>query len=237
MKLFDKIKEKFGFKRKKQHFVSLNTLAIRGWESSITVDGVPFNPTSEQKQDLREAKDPIEVLHLLEAPIKFANKDLDTSIDQIKKRIKFLDKTSFDSSNEQQVLAMLKARKKYPKYAHLFSWKTTVKSKIEDLTKKYKLKHDSLDRYIKGLPERAITEMQNFSELNDKVTDYESSFSIIAPDSDFKSKDPILLAKSPFGEYYYILCAWDKEVSIVEELLNEEELTGVPDDVEKPELR
>jgi len=34
-----------------------------------------------------------------------------------------------------------------------------------------------------------------------------------------RKKDPILLASSPFGKWFYILGAWDKEVEIVDDLV------------------
>ena len=38
-------------------------------------------------------------------------------------------------------------------------------------------------------------------------------------DSIERKKDPILLASSPFGRFFYILGAWDKEVEIVDDLI------------------
>ena len=32
-------------------------------------------------------------------------------------------------------------------------------------------------------------------------------------------KDPILLAKSPFGNWFYVLGAWDKEVQYIDDLI------------------
>ena len=66
--------------------------------------------------------------------------------------------------------------------------------------------------------------MGEYTNYYKKVAEGSPTFSIIAPPSYFVSRDPILLAKSPFGQYYYILCAWDKEVEYVSDLLSEEKL-------------
>lgn len=66
-----------------------------------------------------------------------------------------------------------------------------------------------------------------FEHLVDEATTVELCqlkpvFYVIAEESDFKEKDkkrdPILLAQSPFGVYYDILGAWDKEMLLLSEL-------------------
>ena len=133
-----------------------------------------------------------------------------------------------DTSDETRALDMLKARKLYPKHSHLFRWKTTTAMHIKTLLDKYDLDHKNLRYYVRKIPELAIQHMELYGEVLRKVSKAKPVFSIIAPTKYFedpKAKtDPILLAESPFGTFYYILTAWDKEVSMVSELLDGEEL-------------
>ena len=186
---------------------------------------VSFEGESIESTDEREKKSPIHVIHELEAGIKLKPLELDKLIKELKIRKKHVERVlKLSTGNEERAIDMLKARKKYPKYNDLFEWKTTVQSKIDMLVKRYMLKHDDLSRFIDEVPEIAIQEMVKFSEAMAKVTKKEPEFSIIGPDEMFEDDDPILLAKSPFGNYYYILCAWDKEVKIVEQLLEGEKM-------------
>lgn len=222
------------FRKPSVEFISLRTT---GWDndragiwSSNGIEDLSVTITDENGNDIEKAKDlrkavePVAILHLLERPIQFKEMDIKAKIKEVKRRIEFLNRTRMSSNAEERVLEMLEARLDYPRYAHLFAWKTTTPEKVEALLKEYQLKHDNVDRYVRRIPERAVTEMERFESVWRKVNrKSQPVFSIIAPEGDFK-KDPILLAKSPFGAYFYILCAWDKEISIVDELLEEEML-------------
>jgi len=78
--------------------------------------------------------------------------------------------------------------------------------------------------YSKNIPMEAIDELEKFLKEYTKVTD-EKDKPILrliiddVPESKERKKDPILLASSPFGRYYYILGAWDKHVEIVDDLI------------------
>ena len=134
-------------------------------------------------------------------------------------------------NEETRALQMLKSRLKYPKVAHLFIWKTTTPQHIGKLLDKYELQHQEIRSYMKSVPCLAIVAMQAYARVFAKVSKDTPAFSLIAPPQYFKSekakdkrRDPILLARSPFGHYFYILTAWDKEISLVTELLDGEEL-------------
>lgn len=221
--MLEKIKRKLRLKsRERVRFIPLDS-----WDSGldvvITAEGI------KEIVDERKKVEPIELLPLLETKIKIPERDLNKLIKEVKKRIKFLeDDLDIEPENEIRVLDILTARKKYPKFAHLFSWPTTVESKIEMLTKQFMVRHRPIEAYTKSLPSRAITQMKLFSDLQKKIIKRKPEFTLIAPDKHFKSKDPILLAKSPFGEYYYILCAWDKEISLVNNLLDERDIIDNP---------
>jgi hypothetical protein len=122
---------------------------------------------------------------------------------------------------------MLEARKKYPDLKASIPWKTTTKERIEEICKKHQVEHRGIAEFIGELPEEAVREVEAFTDvyrkaLSDKPDLQSPVLSIVAPTSMFKTRkgDPILLAASPFGEFYYVLCAWDKEVKFVEELLS-----------------
>lgn len=213
-----KIINKYILKRKPERFISLNS---NNFATNFVITG--DNVTKDERLE----KEPIEILHELECNIrKLSTSELNKKIELIKERIDLLEDMNYNTDSTKRVLDMLRAYKKYPSYAKLFCWKTTTDLKIQELLKRYKLKHDTIERYVDALPERAITEILQFKEALKKVSRKNPEFSLIAPESYFKkkSKDPILLAQSPFGNYYYILCAWDNEISIVDELLENEEI-------------
>jgi hypothetical protein len=64
--------------------------------------------------------------------------------------------------------------------------------------------------------------MKEFTETTEALCGKKPNFSVIAEAKDFQSKyekrDPIILAQSPFGLYYHILGAWDKEMILLSEL-------------------
>jgi dipeptidase len=68
----------------------------------------------------------------------------------------------------------------------------------------------------------AIKIMTEYTEKMEKLFDKKSVFYVLAEPQDFSDKDerldPILLVQSPFGFYYQILGAWDKEMLLLSEL-------------------
>lgn len=181
--------------------------------------------SSVKKDDNRLDVRPIDVLHELEQPVDIPEEDLTELEKKLENRRNSLNDSGFGSDHElERAVAICKARKKYPKFAYKFRWKTTVKSKVDALLKKYKLRLGALTDYIKSIPDEALDIMAQFTSLYDKVVQNSyPEFVIIAPADHFK-KDPILLARSPFGEFYYVLYAWDKEIEYVADLLSEEKL-------------
>lgn len=173
--------------------------------------------------DEREEVKAIEIIHMFETEENFSVEDLNDKINEINERINFHNDITKNGipSELTHALEILKARKKYSRTFHLFNWKTTSEEKIEELCTRYKLNHRILSDYLYNIPKEAMKECKNFDKALKKVTKEKSQFSIIAPPEFFRDqrKDPILLARSPFGNFYYILCAWDKEVDVVHELL------------------
>jgi len=181
-------------------------------------------------QDLREEVEPVEVLRLLEEPVKFSIEALDEKITKLEDHA-LLAAEANDSvpGDVYHAIQVLKARRRYNDVAHEICWPTTTQQRIDELCTKYKLRHGSAVMFLPGLPAQALREMSKYRRaVYDKVVkkgeslDPRPDYSLIAKPQHFRTErkgDPILLAKSPFGEFFYVLCAWDEEVNIVEELL------------------
>lgn len=187
----------------------------------------------EEKKDTRIEKKPVEVVDeiMAETPT-FAMADLKQQIAVIKKRIKVLTEQGVrkdNLENEYHALDFLEARLKYPKVYQLFKWTTTNQAKVLDLLKKYKLhavemKDDGSG--VQNIPQEAIDEIEKYAKAFAKVSKKLPQFRLIVDEPTFKEmqarlkkKDPILLALSPFGNWYYILGAWDAEVEYVDDLI------------------
>jgi len=166
---------------------------------------------------------PIEVMeHLLaKEQIKFDVTDINKKIAAIEFRIDFIKhELGNDTREEEQVLSWLKARKELKNHGKKFKWAVTNKEKIEWFCKKYNLRQSGWATYHRNVPNEALVELKKYLDLYSKVSDADPKLVIIG-DHDETKKDPILIASSPFGNYFYIIGAWDKEVEIMEELYKE----------------
>jgi hypothetical protein len=90
-----------------------------------------------------------------------------------------------------------------------------------ELIQKVINEHDDLscrkaDDFIPDFPKDAIAAMKEYDELCVELCNQKAVFYVIATNKDFEVKnvrrDPILLAQSPFGFFWQILGAWDKEM-------------------------
>lgn len=179
--------------------------------------------TIKLKKDNRKTQKPVEVFQELHS--KIPNMDLnnlDEKIKSIKKRKKAMEEYIGNTSTEDEDLALtyLKARKKFLKYAHLFIWEVTTEELIDQLKNKYKITTASLANFYKCVPEEGVEQLKAFTKAFHKVCDDEPRFKLlIEEESKEHKKDPILLAQSPFGNWYYVLGAWDKEIRFVDDLI------------------
>jgi hypothetical protein len=65
-----------------------------------------------------------------------------------------------------------------------------------------------------------IEELEKYAKTYAKVRDDEPCVGLIIDDGGKEQKkDPILIAGSPFGNWFYILGAWDKEVEYIDDLV------------------
>ena len=209
---------------------STQFMSLRFGEASTLVGTVENMHTDVEPKDDREECLPINVISEMEEKVEVSLEDIDKKLGELLRRSHFYLKTLGRKSappDLEHAILMLEARKKYPKLEHLLTWRTTTQAKIDALLGKYKLEHRKVADFLPDFPFEAVREIDSYGTVFRKATKglispkIELDLSIIAPPALFvkKSKDPILLAKSPFGDYFYILCAWDKEVKFVAELL------------------
>lgn len=177
-----------------------------------------------KSEDARIEKKPLEVFkELIGEEPKVDLTNIDAHIKLVKRRLDFMkDHMGIGMpADETEALGYLMARKKYLKMKGSFSWAVTNDQKIQALCKTYKVKKVSFTGYYKNVPNEALDELEKFVKAWDKLgIEYEPYFDLIVDDGGKETKkDPILLAKSPFGRWWYILGAWDKEVEIVDDLI------------------
>lgn len=176
----------------------------------------------ESKPPEKIEKKPVEVVNelLITTPV-IDLLDIKKKIKVVELRIKTMKKAGGNISNEVEALGYLKARAKYTKYGKLFSWNATTSEKIDELLKKYKLFLGTFGDYSRNVPQEGVDEIERFCKAWNEVVDSDSPCFQLIVDEGGKEmkKDPILLAPSPFGKWYYILGAWDKEVEYVDELI------------------
>lgn len=188
------------------------------------------SPISEAagRQNIRVVKKkvtPKEVRCELEMPAtKVALEFLEEKIKLVKGKLELIKSNHYSKNELEAMIERLENRKKYNEEIESFflQLKPTSDEKIEDLLKKYELVMDTSDIYVPDFPEEAITIMQKYTEHCSTLCNKKPIFYVIATEDYFKVKraqrDPILLAQSPFGFYWYILGAWDKELIFLPEL-------------------
>lgn len=150
--------------------------------------------------------------------------------DQIKtfKEKQNLLRDNYDTDNGRleiaSMLMRLENRKKYKEFESKFAaWPYTTNTKIKEVVNA----HDNLEvgvveTFMADMPEEAVKAMKEYKELTKALCGKEPVFYVIADKKDFRKtqsrKDPVLLAQSPFGHFWQILGAWDKEMVLLEEL-------------------
>lgn len=196
--------------------------AIQGTLNSLST-AATIEMSDERPKDLRVDKKPVEIVsEIVAKKPEIQVGDLDGQIKIVKARLKVLKHFNGQTGDEILALRYLKARKKFAKMEKLFPWAITTDEMIDALIKKYKVQFVGFGSYSKSVPIEATEQLEKFSVAWEKVVDDE-----FTPDvkliTDYRGKehkkDPILLAESPFGRWWYILGAWDKEVEIVDDLV------------------
>lgn len=153
---------------------------------------------------------------------------IDSQLASFKDKLALINSEEYDMRRGVQeigsVVVRLENRKKYSEFKDFFEqYPYTTTSKIVDVTKNHDhLKLGQIAQFIADLPKEAIEAMKQYNNYTSKLCGKQAVFYIIADKKDFQTtnnrRDPILVAQSPFGHFWQILGAWDKEMLFLEEL-------------------
>lgn len=166
---------------------------------------------------------PVDVLCELETvPNPFSLTLIDEKIDMLRDKEKIIVQ-SYAKREISALLERLENRKQYQANKEFFdSFQNTTDEKIQILLDKYELVMKASDLFVPEFPKEAIDIMKNYIKAVEKICNKKPVFYVIATSDNFKQvekkRDPILLVQSPFGFYYQVLGAWDKEMLILSEL-------------------
>lgn len=198
---------------------------------SISAESLQQSLPAPKKPERISVK-PVEVFKEIEREgMQIDFKNLDEKIKVITERLEILAEHLGKEHlrDEYQALFYLKNRKKYLDGKYNFEWATTNQEAMDDLCKRYKLKIVALKQYYTLVPKEGISEMKRYTKEYEKITGDLPIFELIIKDDSTqseedkkqrkKNRDPILVANSPFGNFFFILGAWDDEVEFVDEII------------------
>jgi hypothetical protein len=166
---------------------------------------------------------PIDVLKELETvPNPFSLTLIDEKIEILKDKAKLIVQ-HYAKREVEALIQRLENRKKYTEHKEFFDrYQNTTDEKMDVLLEKYDLVMKTSDIFVPEFPDDAIKSMKDYTEAMELVCGKKPVFYVIAEAKDFKKayekRDPILLVQSPFGFYWQILGAWDKEMLLLSEL-------------------
>jgi len=166
---------------------------------------------------------PIDVLKELETvPTPFSLALVEDKIDILKEKEKLIVQ-QYAKREVSALIERLENRKKYQEHKEFFDqFLNTTEEKIDNILEKYELVMKTSDIFVPEFPTEAIKVMKDYTEKLEAICAKKPVFYVIAEEKDFKKayekRDPILLVQSPFGFYWQILGAWDKEMLILSEL-------------------
>ncbi len=167
---------------------------------------------------------PIDVFHELEkVPVPILMENLHEKIATLKMKKQFIRNNKYAKKEVIDMVTRLENRLKYKEFEPFFSkYDNTTTDKINALVNKYDLVLRTSDLFIPKFPKEAMDIMVEYKENVKKLCNKMPIFYVIAEKAMFKEEekrnDPILLVQSPFGIYWQILGAWDKELVLLEEL-------------------
>lgn len=202
---------------------SINELVV----DSISIGGTqPYLITDSPIEDKETKKiiKPIDVVDELEHEVSpFSLEDLDAKIQILKDKVSLIKDNSYSKNETMGILERLENRKKWEQHSAFYNqFQNTSRKNIQQLLNKYDLAFKPSDIFIPEFPDIAISIMKAYEKETVKLCGKKPIFYVIAEVKDFKDKydqrDPILLVQSPFGLYYQILGAWDKEMILLTEL-------------------
>lgn len=200
----------------------------QNYNGSLEQNVIPWVESSQGSVapvDDRVVATPLAVMGELETiPTPFNSNDaaLEEKISTLKDKTLLLNQR-YAKQQIEGLIKRLENRKRYKEQFEFYgSFPNTTDQKIDDLLKKYKLEIKQSDLFVPTFPKEAVDIMKKYTEITKKITGEKPVFYVIAEHADFVKKmqklDPILLAQSPFGFFWQILGAWDKEMLLLSEL-------------------
>jgi hypothetical protein len=199
--------------------------------SGVQVLGVPA-PAPEKVAKIRVR--PKEVLaELGRVPTHWSLEGLDTKIEMMEAKRSLIQGTKYSTAEVDALLQCLRNRKKYDAkskdgttFREFFSrLDTTDHAKVMALCEKHELVLKDADMFIPEMPDEATRMMKAVTDRTMELCGKKPRLFVIATNDQFREvadreikRDPIVLAQSPFGFYYYILGAWDAEMLYLPEL-------------------
>lgn len=205
-------------------------IAIPGDASLTTIAEKDKKPEKKEEKPKHTPKGIFELGLLHEKTFKLNTdpKYVDDQLASFKDKLALINAAEHDMRrgvNEiASIVLRLENRKKYPEVKEVFEeFPYTTTTKINAVIKDNDyLKIDLVEQFIADMPKEAVDAMKRYSQACEKLCGKKAVFYIIADKKDFKKtdqrRDPILLAQSPFGHFWQILGAWDKEMMFLEEL-------------------
>lgn len=198
---------------------------FKNWASEYSNTGtfLPVSSIPENEKPQKIKIKPIDALIELETiPTPFSLTLIDDKIKMLKEKASLINQ-HYAKREVEALIQRLENRKKYNSYKDFFErFSNTTDEKISPLLTKYDLVMRASDIFIPEFPDEAIIKMKEYSEKLMEICNAKPVFYVIATEESFKKsyekRDPILLVQSPFGFYWQILGAWDKEMLLLSEL-------------------
>ena len=217
--LFDFKNYQSGYSNINNTSISNTTFFINGSDSS--------EPNSDSKSSGNVMKKigvkPIDVLNELETiPTPWTLSNLDDKIEVLEYKRDLITQ-KYSRREVEAMIERLHNRKKWDKHRIFFEgFQNTTDEKIEKLLNKYDLVMKTSDLFVPEFPDIAISIMKSYTDEVMSICKKKPVFYVIAEPDKFRKayekRDPILLVQSPFGFYWQILGAWDKEMILLSEL-------------------
>lgn len=166
---------------------------------------------------------PIDILEELETiPTPWNLNNLEDKIEILEYKRDLITQ-KYSRREVEAMIERLENRKKWSKFKKFFDgYQNTTDEKIDALLEKYDVVMKTSDLFVPEFPDVAIQTMKSYTDNMMKLCKKKPVFYVIAEPDKFRKayekRDPILLVQSPFGFYWQILGAWDKEMMLLSEL-------------------
>jgi len=168
------------------------------------------------------------LLHNESFELKTDPEYLEEKLKEFKDKLNMVKGEDFDMTRGvteiSSLIARLENRKNYGEFESYYShFPYTGSIKIGTVIKENpNLQIGQVAQFVADMPKEATDTMKEYTEQTEKLCGKKPVFYIIADKKDFRKsenrRDPILLAQSPFGHFWQILGAWDKEMQLLEDL-------------------